>query len=56
MYRLVTISHFDRRIAEFRRSPPEFRARLARVLRDLEADPFQPHPRLHSLKGELAGL
>ena len=56
MYRLVSTSHFDRRIARFRRAHPELLQRLARVLRDLEADPFQPHLRLHPLKGELAGL
>ena len=56
MWVLVTTSHFDRRIARFRRAHPQLRKRLAQVLRDLEADPFQPHLRLHPLKGDLAGL
>ncbi len=56
MYRLVSTSRFDRRSAKFSRAHPELRTRLARVLRDLEADPFQPHLRLHPLQGELAGL
>lgn len=56
MYRLVTTSRFDRRSARFRRAHPELKHRLARVLRDLEADPFQPHLRLHPLKGDLQGL
>ena len=55
-YALVATSHFERRLARFRRAHPELRERLARVLRDLEADPFQPRLRLHPLKGELAGL
>ena len=35
---------------------PDLRPRLAQVFRDLETDPFQPHLRLHPLKGDLAGL
>lgn len=56
MYALVTTSHFDRRLARFRRAHSDLRNRLAQVLRDLEADPFQPHLRLHPLMGELQGL
>lgn len=55
MYRLVSTSRFDRRSTRFRRAHPELRSRLARVLRALEADPFQPHLRLHALRGGLAG-
>ena len=55
-YQLVTTSHFDRRVARFRHAHPELKKRLATLLRDLEADPFQPHLRLHPLKGALAGL
>lgn len=55
-FRLVTTSHFDRRSRRFVRAHPDLRARLARVLRDLEADPFQPYLRLHPLHGELEGL
>ncbi len=56
MYQLVATRHFERRLARFSRAHPELRKRVAEVLRDLEADPFQPHLRLHPLKGELAGL
>lgn len=56
MYALVHTSHFDRQLARFTRAHPELRRRLSSVLRDLEADPFQPHLRLHSLRGELQGL
>ncbi len=56
MYALVTTHHFDRSIAKFSRAHPELRKQLAKILRDLEADPFQPYLRLHSLKGSLEGL
>jgi mRNA-degrading endonuclease YafQ of YafQ-DinJ toxin-antitoxin module len=55
-YRLVATSRFDRRSRQFVRAHPELNARFARVLRDLETDPFQAHLRLHQLRGELAGL
>jgi mRNA-degrading endonuclease YafQ of YafQ-DinJ toxin-antitoxin module len=55
-YALVATRHFERRLARFRRAHPELRQRLAQVLRDLETDPFQPHLRLHPLKGRLTGL
>jgi len=43
MYALVTTRHFDRSIAKFSRAHPELRRQLAKVLGDLESDPFQPH-------------
>lgn len=42
MYALVTTSHFDRRVVKFKRAHPELKKHVARVLRDLESDPFQP--------------
>ena len=56
MYALVTTSQFDRRVVKFKRAHPELKKHLAKVLRGLEADPFQPHLRLHGLKGELEGF
>jgi mRNA-degrading endonuclease YafQ of YafQ-DinJ toxin-antitoxin module len=56
MYALVTTGHFDRRVAKFTRAHPEIKKRLARVLRNLETDPFLPSLRLHPLTGELEGL
>ena len=56
MWQLVATSRFERRLARFRQARPDLRQRIAQVLRDLEADPFQPHLHLHPLKGELAGL
>lgn len=56
MYALVTTRHFDRRVSKFTQAHPEVKKHLARVLRDLESDPFQSRLRLHALKGELEGL
>lgn len=56
MYTLVTTGRFDRRVAKFKQAHPELAKHLAKVLRSLEADPFQPHLRLHALKGALEGL
>ena len=56
MYALVTTRHFDRSIAKFSRAHPELRRQLAKVLGDIESDPFQLHLRLHALKGSLEGL
>ena len=55
-YQLVATRHFERSLARFQRAHPDLAKRLARVLRDLETDPFQPHLRLHPLKGQLEGL
>lgn len=49
MYTLVTTGRFDRRVAKFKHAHPELAKHLAKVLRSLEADPFQPHLRLHAL-------
>ena len=56
MYALVPTRHFDSSIAKFSHAHPELRRQLAKILRDLESDPFQPRLRLHSLKGSLEGL
>ena len=53
---LIWTARFSRSAARFRRAHPDLRRRLAQILRDLEADPFQPHLRLHRLRGPLQGL
>ena len=55
MYALIRTSAFDRSLARFLRKHPSLGETVARVLRDLEGDPFQPHLRLHSLAGHLRG-
>jgi mRNA-degrading endonuclease YafQ of YafQ-DinJ toxin-antitoxin module len=56
MFELVSTSHFERRVQRFLLIHPDLRRRLAAILRDLEADPFQPHLRLHALRGAMEGL
>lgn len=40
MYVLLTTGHFDRRVVKFTRAHPELKKPLAKVLKHLEADPF----------------
>ena len=56
MYSLVSTAHFDRRALKFTRAHPELKKPLAKVLKNLESNPFQPSLRLHPLSGELEGL
>ena len=56
MYVLLTTGHFDRRVVKFTRAHPELKKPLAKVLRNLEANPYLLSLRLHPLSGELAGL
>jgi mRNA-degrading endonuclease YafQ of YafQ-DinJ toxin-antitoxin module len=55
MYVLLTTGHFDRRVVKVTRAHPELKKPLAKVLRNLEANPFLSSLRLHPLSGELAG-
>jgi mRNA-degrading endonuclease YafQ of YafQ-DinJ toxin-antitoxin module len=55
MFTLVWTPRFTRAAKRFTKRRPEPNTRLARVLRDLELDPFFPHLRLHALRGGLAG-
>jgi mRNA-degrading endonuclease YafQ of YafQ-DinJ toxin-antitoxin module len=56
MYVLVWTAGFTRAARRFAQRHPELRKTLAATLRDLEADPFQPHLRYHALGGKLKGL
>jgi mRNA-degrading endonuclease YafQ of YafQ-DinJ toxin-antitoxin module len=56
MYVLVWTAGFARAARRFAQRHPELRKTLAATLRDLEADPFQPHLRYHALGGKLKGL
>ena len=55
MYTLVWSPSFTRTAKRFVRLHPELRTRLATILQDLETDPFLPHLKLHSLRGQLEG-
>jgi len=56
MYQLIWTARFTRTAKKFAQAHPDLRQHLARVLRDLENDPLQPHLRLHPLKGKMQGL
>jgi len=56
MYQLVWTARFTRTAKKCAQAHPDLRQRLARVLRDLENDPLQPHLRLDPLKGKMQGL
>lgn len=56
MFQLVRTNHFDRQLARFIRQHADLKPKIARLLRDLESDPFQPQVRFHALSGELRGL
>lgn len=55
MYTIVTPQQFLRQAGKFFRKHPELKSRFARILAELQADPFQPHLELHPLSGRLDG-
>lgn len=55
-YKLATTPFFEKRLKKFHKRHPELGSEIARTFRDLEKDPFQPHLKLHPLKGHLKGL
>lgn len=56
MYTIVTPQQFLRQARKFFRQHPELKERFARVVEDLQTDPFQMHLALHPLSGKLTGL
>ena len=55
MYAIVTPQQFLRQARKFFKKHPELKSRFAKVLGDLQRDPFQPHLELHPLSGKLEG-
>ena len=55
MYVIVTPLQFLRQARKFFKKHPDLRPRFAKVLGDLQNDPFQPRLDLHALSGKLAG-
>jgi addiction module RelE/StbE family toxin len=55
MYTIVTPDQFLRQARKFFRKHPDLKPQFARVVSDLQTDPFQPRLRLHPLTGKLAG-
>ena len=56
MHALRPTPRFERALRRVVRAHPSLHERLARVLRDLAADPQMPQLRLHPLHGRLTGL
>ena len=56
MYTLLWTAHFTRSAKKFTRRHPEFKKKVAAILRDLEKDPFQPHLDYHHLGGRQTGI
>jgi mRNA-degrading endonuclease YafQ of YafQ-DinJ toxin-antitoxin module len=55
MYAVVTPLQFLRQARKFFKQHPDLRPRFAKVLGDLQQDPFKPHLELHALSGKLTG-
>jgi addiction module RelE/StbE family toxin len=55
MFTITTPQQFLRQARKFFKKHPDLKPRFAKVLADLQRDPFQPHLELHPLTGKLAG-
>jgi addiction module RelE/StbE family toxin len=55
VYSIFTPKQFLRQARKFFKRRPELKPCFARVLSDLQTDPFQPQLALHPLSGKLAG-
>lgn len=55
MYSIVTPKQFLRQARKFFKKHPDLKPRFAKVLNDLQKDPFQPSLELHALSGKLEG-
>ena len=55
MFVITTPRQFLRQARKFFKQHPDLKPSFARVLADLQSDPFQPHLKLHPLTGKLAG-
>lgn len=55
MYTIVTPQQFLRQARKFLQKHPDLRERFAKIITDLQQDPFQPHLGLHVLGGKLNG-
>jgi addiction module RelE/StbE family toxin len=56
VYAIVTPDQFLRQARKFFRKHPDLKARFAKVVQDLQVDPFSPQLALHPLSGKLKGL
>ena len=56
MFTVVTPESFLKRAHKFLKKNPQLKTQLEKVIEELIAAPFQPHLKLHPLKGKLKGL
>lgn len=56
MYNIITSDYFLKRSKKFFQKHPELREKFVLLVNDMSHDPFQPHLKLHALKGRLSGL
>jgi addiction module RelE/StbE family toxin len=55
MFVITTPQQFLRQARKFFKKHPDLKPRFAKVLTDLQRDPFQPQLELHPLTGKLSG-
>ena len=55
MYTITTSQQYLRQARRFFNKHPELKPRFVEAVTDLQADPFQPHLKLHPLGGKLDG-
>jgi addiction module RelE/StbE family toxin len=55
MFTLTTPQQFLRQARKFLKKHPDLKPRFAKLLADLQQDPFHPHLELHPLTGKLSG-
>lgn len=55
-WQLVFTEQYNRRAARFLRLHPETSGQYTKTLKLLQANPYHPSLRLHTLKGKLSGL
>jgi mRNA-degrading endonuclease YafQ of YafQ-DinJ toxin-antitoxin module len=56
VYTVVTSDQFLRQARKSFRKHPGLKERFAKIVQDLQDDPFKPRLSLHPLSGKLAGL
>jgi len=55
VFTIVTPERFLRQARKFLKDHPDLKPRFARLITDLQNDPFAPHLKLQPLKGRLDG-
>ncbi len=55
MFTITTPEQFLRQARKFFKKHPDLKPRFAKLLADLQRDPFQPQLKLHPLTGKLSG-